>query len=438
MSIQSSRLFSYGFSRTVASSANTTQLSTVQVTKPRVIASHHLSTFGFTISTMSYKEEIGIYFDASGTMEAFIDISEICEMEVKADGTESDTIKQPYSMRSTWRKTLAQCVLDDLLTGHPLFKKIECLLITDDNFLITFRNPDRSDGNYGRPNTFRRKMESIIKTNTMFRVAIKLQTDDVAALGLRPRDSLSPGSRFTPQTPVQVPGHPTPVPAMTPPVKAPNKLTIEPDLYERNFNIKTIPALSNMQDIQRWYNVLHARGRLCGVYTTPWEAVTKSSYMGTTWSLAFLDQAVMDREDSMSAALHGLLSAHEIIIGDCKELTHMITNSGGNGYLALYQIARLAHPLLGQVTAQKEQPQHRKSQSFAEHISYYLDYFQSEACSGRHYILNERVLLIPGRLHPTWRDVMKKKYMQLVPQNGIIPPIPLECHLEMLGVTLTQ
>jgi hypothetical protein len=89
-------------------------------------------------------------------------------------------------------------VLDDLLTDHPLFKKIECLLITDDNFLITFRNPDGSNGNYGRPNTFRRKMESIIKTNTLFRVAIKLQTDDVAALGLRPRHSLSPGSRFTP------------------------------------------------------------------------------------------------------------------------------------------------------------------------------------------------------------------------------------------------
>jgi hypothetical protein len=92
-------------------------------------------------------------------------------------------------------------------------------------------------------------MEAIIKTNTHFRVAIKLQTDDVAALGLRPRDSLSPGSRFTPPTPVQVPGHPTPVPTMTTPVKAPNKLTIEPDLDQRNFNIKTVPALSKMQDI---------------------------------------------------------------------------------------------------------------------------------------------------------------------------------------------
>jgi hypothetical protein len=33
---------------------------------------------------------------------------------------------------------------------------------------------------------------------------------------------------------------------------------------------------------------------------------------------------------------------------------------------------------------------------------------------------------------------MKKKYTQLVPQNGIAPPVPLECHLEMLSVTLTQ
>jgi hypothetical protein len=225
---------------------------------------------------------------------------------------------------------------------------------------------------------------------------------------------------------------------MTPPVKALDKLMIEADLDQRNFNIKTVPALSKMQDIQRWYNVLHARGYLCGIYTTPWETFTKASYMGTMWSLAFLDQAVMDRADSMSAALHVLFSAHTMFLGDCTELTHMITDSGGNGYLALYQSARLAHPLLGQVTAQKEQPQHRKSQSFAEHISYYLDYFQSEACSSQHCPLNERVLLILGRLHPTWRNVMKKKYMQLVPHNGIIPPIPLECHLEMLGVTLTQ
>jgi hypothetical protein len=106
MSIQSSRLLSYGFYRTVTSSANTTPLSTVQVHKPRTISSHLLSTFGFTIPTMPYKEEIGIYFDASGTMEAFIDISEIFEMKLKFrighhQATILDAINMDHDARTT-------------------------------------------------------------------------------------------------------------------------------------------------------------------------------------------------------------------------------------------------------------------------------------------------------------------------------------------------
>jgi hypothetical protein len=88
--------------------------------------------------------------------------------------------------------------------------------------------------------------------------------------------------------------------------------------------------------------------------------------------------------------------------GDCKEYTHLISNSQENGYLALYQIVHLTHPLLGQITDQKEQAQHQNSQHFSEHISHYIYYIQSEACSGRHYPLNERVILILGHLHLTW------------------------------------
>jgi hypothetical protein len=78
-----------------------------------------------------------------------------------------------------------------------------------------------------------------------------------------------------------------------------------------------------------------------------------------------------------------------------------------------------------------------KIQPFSKHISHYIDYFQSEACSVHHYPLNEWVILVISHLHITWRDAIKKK-TQLVPQNGIIPPIPLEFHLQMLSVTLTQ
>jgi hypothetical protein len=140
----------------------------------------------------------------------------------------------------------------------------------------------------------------------------------------------------------------------------------------------------------------------------------------------------------MSAAIHSLLSSTGIFKGECKEFLHMVSNSEGNGYLALYQIVRLVHPVLGQTTAQPPQPHQKKAQPFAEHIANYLDYFQSELCSGRTYSTNEHVILILSRLHPTWRDALKLKYTMLVPQNGAIPPIPMKYQLAMLSVTLTQ
>jgi hypothetical protein len=53
-------------------------------------------------------------------------------------------------MHSTWRANIAQLVLGDILTGHPLYPKIEALLITEGDFLITFHNPDGTEGNCGR------------------------------------------------------------------------------------------------------------------------------------------------------------------------------------------------------------------------------------------------------------------------------------------------
>jgi hypothetical protein len=93
---------------------------------------------------------------------------------------------------------------------------------------------------------------------------------------------------------------------------------------------------------------------------------------------------------------------------------------------------------LGQTTAQPQQPQQKRHQCFWEHISNYLNYFQTEACSSRTYTKNERVLLIISRLHLTWRDAIKRKYTQRVPQTSTVPLVPLECHLEMLSVSLTQ
>jgi hypothetical protein len=76
--------------------------------------------------------------------------------------------------------------------------------------------------------------------------------------------------------------------------------------------------------------------------------------------------------------------------------------------------------------------------TFSEHVSNYLAYFHTEACSGRHYLLNERVILIVSRLHLQWRDVMKRRYTQFLPQHGTHSQVPLDCSLEIVIVTLTQ
>jgi hypothetical protein len=196
--------------------------------------------------------------------------------------------------------------------------------------------------------------------------------------------------------------------------------------------------LSHLSDIQHWYNAVHARDRICGIYIPPWEAFGKLSDMGSTWSITHLDQKIIDRKDTMSAALNTLLSCKGIFKGECDDFTHIIINSSRNGYSALYTIVRMVHPLLGQVTTQPPQPAQRKNQDFSEHVTNYIGYFQSESCSVQKYSMNERVVLILSLLHPIWRDTMQRKYKQLPPQGGSSLTVPLECCQEMISVTLTQ
>jgi hypothetical protein len=160
--------------------------------------------------------------------------------------------------------------------------------------------------------------------------------------------------------------------------------------------------------------------------------------MGLTWNSVSLFHTVLERQDDMSAAITSILSSPGIFKGECEDFNHLVTNSQGNGYSAMFQIFRLVHPVLGQTTAQPAQLMQKKGQPFAAHIVNYLDYFQSELCSGHVYSPNERILLIISRLNDTWRDTVKRKYTLLVPRNGPIPLVPMECQLEMLSVTFTQ
>jgi hypothetical protein len=258
----------------------------------------------------------------------------------------------------------------------------------------------------------------------------------MASLRLDPRANLTVLSRLFQQATATVGS----APAISLPPPAPKKLDINDTLELKFFNSKDIQSLTKIVDIHRWYNGLHSKGHVCGIYTPHWESFVKSNYMVDTWSPSTITQMVYDRCDIMSAAIHSLLSITGIFKGEYEEFGHMVSNSEGNGYLALYQIVRLVHPVIGQTSAHTPQPQQKKAQPFVEHIVNYLDYFQSELCSGHTYSTNGSVImiLIHIHIHPTRCDAMKRKYTTIVPHNGTIPPIPMECQLAMLSVTLTQ
>jgi hypothetical protein len=136
--------------------------------------------------------------------------------------------------------------------------------------------------------------------------------------------------------------------------------------------------------------------------------------------------------------LHALLSWDDIFKGSCTALAHLVSCTDGDGYLALFQLMCMAHPALGQATSQREQPSQLRSQYFAAHISRFMEYYQSEECSGRFYSENKTVISIMSRLHPTWCDAMKRKYINMVPQCGTGSTIPSECSIPLLCVTLKK
>jgi hypothetical protein len=96
----------------------------------------------------------------------------------------------------------------------------------------------------------------------------------------------------------------------------------------------------------------------------------------------------------MSAALHSLLSSKGIFKAECEDVCHVVSNSKVNGYFALYQIVRMVQKVLRQATTQPSQPYEKKTQFFSEHVSNYIDYFQSEACVGHTRTLHEQVVVL--------------------------------------------
>jgi hypothetical protein len=160
----------------------------------------------------------------------------------------------------------------------------------------------------GRSTAFRRSMVSTIATNKTFCVALQIPDKSMIALKLLPRTNMA--------APNQLNFNPTfGVATSVAPPPAPNKLVIAADIDLKPLKLSEFQALSKLSEIQHWYNAVHARGRICGIYTSHWEAFDKQSDMGSTWSIAHLDQTILDKRDIILAALNTLLSSKGIFKG---------------------------------------------------------------------------------------------------------------------------
>jgi hypothetical protein len=300
---------------------------------------------------MAHRAEIIVLFDVAGTARTSIDLIDLCDV----DPDHPLSPAKPYCLKTDWREQIAACILDDILYDHRALPALKLLLSTHARFKLMRRADNGVDDSCNRQTTFKLKMTETIGQGKTFFVAVRLYDPDMVAnqlsfRGAMPKAVLA-SSLFPSASQPPSPEPPSPATRSIPP--APNKVHVHEVLGTKIFTTPDIPSLSNTADIQRWYNVLHSRALVCGIYTPPWKSFTKASPMGVTWSLACLTPTVMGRIGLMSADLHALLSRDDIFKGSCTALAHLVLCTDGDGYLDLFQLVCMVHPALGQATAQR-------------------------------------------------------------------------------------
>jgi hypothetical protein len=81
---------------------------------------------------MSYKEEVVLFLDVSGTPRATINIAETCELA--ADGV---TPLQPLKLVTDYRTLIATRVIEYILRDHPARDKMEDIIVVKKDFLFS-------------------------------------------------------------------------------------------------------------------------------------------------------------------------------------------------------------------------------------------------------------------------------------------------------------
>jgi hypothetical protein len=211
---------------------------------------------------MSHKVLVLLYLNVAQMIRTSIELLEICETE--ADGF---TVSTPYALGTEWRTLIAHQVIEDIIYDHRALVALADVLLVQDKFRILRHDGTGEQENYNRQSAFKQWLTTSVAANKTFCVAIHLHDAVMDSLRLDPRENLTVPSRLFPQATSTA----CPTPAASLPLPDPNKLDINETLDLKFFIVKYIQSLTKIADIQRWYNGLHSKGRVCGIYTSPWE-----------------------------------------------------------------------------------------------------------------------------------------------------------------------
>jgi hypothetical protein len=201
------------------------------------------------------------FFDVAGTARTSIDLIDLCDV----DPDHPIPPAEPYCLKTDWREQIAACIVDSIL----YLPALKLLLLTHTRFKLMCRTDNGVDDNCNNETTFKLNMTETIGQGKIFCVAARLYEpnmveNQLSFRGAMPKAVLT-ASLFPSAGQPPIPEAPSPATRSIPP--APNKVHVNEVLETKLFTTPDIPSLSNTADIQRWYNILHSRTLVCGIYT---------------------------------------------------------------------------------------------------------------------------------------------------------------------------
>ena len=124
-----------------------------------------------------------------------------------------------------------------------------------------------------------------------------------------------------------------------------------------------------MDHILWWYDVLVSHGALYGVFIPPGHSLQRNSIMGTMWSYKNAGPSKHSERPAMSDLINKLLLDSKLFSKETSHLRNIAIAAQGDGYAALHNIMRLAHPLLSEIQVESRIPTQSNTMSFSTYIN---------------------------------------------------------------------